>query len=574
VTPSMTGALWERTTVTDEALSNAREQGLSEVVSRCVASRWAPEDVSRTVFEPPSLDHLHDPHAMHNMAPALDRLKKATHDGEPIRIITDYDVDGTTSSLILQAGLSLSAPGHTLDYHIPNRLTEGYGFSVQAAEQAAAAGIKLIVTADIGVRDHAAVQRARELGVDVLICDHHLPAGESVPSDAIVLCPPQIDCDYPNPYLAACGVSLKVAQALLEGRPNADAITKSLLKLAAVGTVADMVPLTSLENRAIVTLGLAELNRGPHSAGLSALLNIAGLSEHIAASDLGFRIGPRINAAGRMADASLIVRLLSCRDPEQAKVLAEQVEQHNRDRRELQDALIKRASEQLGTDAGSFVVVAGHENDGWHRGVVGIVAAKMKDQSHRSAAVISIHGEHAVGSIRAARGVHAVKALESAEDLLIRFGGHPAAAGFTVPTKNIDALRERLCAYVDANASESLVARRTYDADVDAGELVDRLHSELESLGPFGQGNPSPRLVVRNVQAQRVSLLGAAQKMVKFRIPRPGRDGLDAIWWDQAEHVPALNGGTVDILGNLSENIYRGRRSLQMRVSDVRLSQP
>ena len=574
MTPSMTGALWERTIVTDEALTNAREQGLSEVMSRCVASRWAPEEVSRTVFEPPTLDHLHNPHDMHNMGPALDRLRKATHDGEPIRIITDYDVDGTTSSLILQAALSLSAPGHTLDYHIPNRLTEGYGFSVQAAEKAAAAGIKLIVTADIGVRDHAAVHRARELGVDVLICDHHLPAGESVPSDAIVLCPPQMDCDYPNAHLAACGVSLKVAQALLEGRANADRITKSLLKLAAIGTVADMVPLTSLENRAIVTLGLAELNRGPHSAGLAALLNVAGLADHIAASDLGFRIGPRINAAGRVADASLIVRLLTCRDPEQAKALAEQVEQHNRDRRELQDTLIKRASDQLGSDAGSFVVVAGHENDGWHRGVVGIVAAKLKDQSHRSAAVISIQGDHAVGSIRSARGVHAVKALESAEDLLVRFGGHPAAAGFTVPTANIDALRERLCAYADANASESLVARRTYDADVDAGELTDTLHSDLESLGPFGQGNPSPRLVITNVRAQRVSLLGAAQKMVKFRIPRPGRDGLDAIWWDKAEHVPALNSGPVDILGTLTENIYRGRRSLQMRVSDVRVSQP
>ncbi len=220
------------------------------------------------------------------------------------------------------------------------------------------------------------------------------------------------------------------------------------------------------------------------------------------------------------------------------------------------------------------MVVSGNENDGWHRGVVGIVAAKLKDQSHRSAAVISIQGDTAVGSIRAARGVHAVKALESAEDLLVRFGGHPAAAGFTVPTANIDALRERLCAFVDANASESLVARRTYDADVDAGELTDHLHSELESLGPFGQGNPSPRLVIKNVRAQRVSLLGAAQKMVKFRIPRPGRDGLDAIWWDKAEHVPALNSGNVDILGTLSENIYRGRRSLQMRVSDVRLSQP
>ena len=567
---SLTGAVWEPVIVPPDALDRALAHGLSPVSARCVASRWGVDADADLLSLPSSLDQLHDPLAMHGMEHALDRLERAFRDRERVRIITDYDVDGTTSSLILQAAVALRAPEMAVDYHIPNRMSEGYGFSVAAAEAAARDGIDLIVTADIGVRDHAAVGRARELGVEVLVCDHHLPAGESVPSDAIVLCPPQQDCRYPNPHLAACGVSLKVAQGLLRDHRRRDDIVRSLLKLAAVGTVADMVPLTSLENRAIVNLGLAELNGGRHSPGLAALLQTAGLGERIDATDLGFRIGPRINAAGRVADASLVVQLLTCRDPNRARELAGQVERHNRERRELQDTLVRRASEQLGRDPGSFVVVAGPESDGWHRGVVGIVAAKLKEQTHRSAAVISIQGEFGVGSVRSARGVHAVEALEHASDLLVRFGGHPAAAGFTVPVGKIDALRERLGEYVDNQASEALVARRSYDADLAADELTEDLFADLQRLAPFGQGNPAPRLVVHDVQARDVRLLGAAQRMVKFQVDRPGMGRIEAIWWDKAEHVPALQSGPVDLLATLDENIYRGRRSLQLRIKDVR----
>jgi len=507
---------------------------------------------------------------MAGMEEAVERLRRATANGERIRIITDYDVDGTTSSLILQATLGLLGGGAALDYHIPNRLEEGYGLSVHAADLAADDGIDLVVTADIGVRDHAAVAHAVERGVEVLICDHHLPAGSAVPDNALVLCPPQQGCTYPNPHLAACGITFKLAQALLADHPRRDAVVRSLLKLAAIGTVADMVPLTTLENRAIVSLGLAELNRGPHHAGLQALLETCQLrAGEIGETDLGFRLGPRINAAGRMADASLVVELLSCRDREPALELARRIEHHNQERRRVQERLVALVSKPLDGEVDPFVVAAGPEAEGWHRGVIGIVASRIKEEVHRPVAVVSIQGEWAVGSVRSIPGVHAVQALETVNDLLAKFGGHPAAAGFTVRTADLDTLRERLCSYV-VEQGASLERVRQVDAEIPATSLDMELHEELASLGPFGIGNPRPRLVVRDVQVHALRLLGSAQRMVRFLVPRPGRGHLEAVWWDQAELVDALTSRPVDLLGALAVNRWKGRRRLQFRVTDAR----
>lgn len=312
---SFTGARWELAAAAPDAVRALEGRGLSAIAARCVAVRWG--DVDPTSLFEPSWSHLHDPYTMLGMEAAIDRLRHAISKGERVRIVTDYDVDGTTSSLELQAALRIVAPHLVVDYHIPNRLTEGYGFSVDAATAAADDGVGLVVTADIGVRDHAAIDAARARGVDVLVCDHHLPAGADVPTNAIVLCPPQKGDTYPNPFLAACGVSLKLADALLRDHPRREDVLRSMLKLAAIGTVADMVPLLSLENRAIVHLGLRELNGGRHHPGLAALLSVCNLKGELTERDLGFRVGPRINAAGRVSDAKLVVELLSCRDPRQ-----------------------------------------------------------------------------------------------------------------------------------------------------------------------------------------------------------------------------------------------------------------
>lgn len=565
MTTSISGATWMLAETSAGRVEALRSGGLSQVAARCAASRWP--DGSIDALLNPKLDHLHDPGLMLNMAAALERLQKADRDGEHIRIITDYDVDGTTSSLILQAALTLMGGGARIDYHIPNRFKEGYGFSTLAAQKAIEDGVNLIVTADIGVRDHASVTVAKSGGVDVLICDHHLPPGADVPQDAIVLCPPQRDCTYPNASLAACGVSLKLAQGLLEGHAKRDAIVRSLLKLAAIGTVADLVPLTSLENRAIVALGMEQLNHGPHHPGLQALLDASGLKVgEIRVSDLGFRIGPRINAAGRLADAKLVVELMNCRDPGRAKEMAKEIDQLNSERKEIQRRLVDAAIAEAGDDPPEFVVVAGKEEDGWHRGVVGIVASRIKDELYRPAAVVSIQGEQAVGSIRSVNGVHAVRALDSAEDILVRYGGHPMAAGFTVPTDKLDELRDRLSAYVREHGSDdALVRRHRYDADVDPRDLNDQLEHDLAALGPFGMGNPRPRLAVRGVDTHWVDIK-ANGRLLKFRIKGTR---VDCIWWDGAAHKERIEQGNIDLLGKLEIDTWNGRHRLQMVITDA-----
>jgi len=557
-------------------IAAVREQtGLSEISAAILASRWHDEDIPEGWFEP-DVSNLHDPMTMLNMHAALDRLKFALKTHQKIRIITDYDVDGTTSSLILQAALRLLAPGLDLDYHIPNRFHEGYGFSVIAAEQAAADKVDLIVTADIGVRDFAAVEAARNAGIDVLICDHHLPSGASVPADAIVLCPPQEGCTYPNAALAACGVSLKLATALLADHAKWDLILLSMLKLGAIGTVADMVSLKTTENRAIVSLGLQRLNQPRHHAGLEALLDIAGSQPGgIRTSDLGYRIGPRINAAGRVSDAKLVVRLLNCRDKPTARTLAAELNRLNDDRRQIQKRVEAEAVEQVTDPPDPFILVCRSEDEGWHRGVVGIVASRLKDDYHRPAAVVAIQGDTAVGSVRSIRSIHAIEALDSCADLLIRYGGHPAAAGFTVRTEHIEALRRRLGEFVTANASdETLVRTRHYDADVPAEALDTTLLGELQRLGPFGMNNPTPLLMLQRVRPQSVRAIGKDNAHLKFRIPRARGGGVDALWWSRGDLVDLLATSEVDLLGQLGENLYRGRRTLQFEVKDARIVAP
>ncbi|MCB9670211.1 MAG: single-stranded-DNA-specific exonuclease RecJ [Alphaproteobacteria bacterium] len=567
---SWTDALWTLPSPDGERVAAIREStGLSDVAARVLALRF--DTVPDRTWLVPSLDHLHDPGLLHDMPRALERLRRAVRDREKIRIITDYDVDGTTSSLILQAALKMVGPGLDIDYHIPNRFDEGYGFSVKAAEKAVEDGVKLIVTADIGVRDHASVAKAHEGGVDVLICDHHLPPGESVPEEAIVLCPPKAECTYPNPYLAACGVSLKLATALLHDHPRFDLVLRSLLKLAAIGTVADLVPLTSAENRAIVSLGLRELNVGRHHPGLGELLRVCDIKGDITETDLGFRVGPRINAAGRLVDAKLVVELLNCRDPARARELAGHLDRLNKERQGIQRTVFDAAMERIGTgEPDPFVVVAGPEEEGWHRGVVGIVASKVKDAVHRPVAVVSVQGDVAVGSVRSIDAVHAVRALDAAQDLLVRYGGHPAAAGFTVPTDRIDALRERLGAWVlEHTTPEDLVRHRRVDVELTPDQLSWPLFGELESLGPFGMKNPRPRLMIRGVRPERPRVL-ADGRLLKFGIPGTSAGFLSCVWWGEGERLEQIGQGPVDVLGQLGVNTWNGNRELQLQVMDVR----
>lgn len=576
---SLTGARWAMSEVGSTRIDALRRStGFSPAAAAVLALRWDGDaEKNADQWLVPSIDQLHDPYRMLNMDAAVDRLRSAVRRKERIRVVTDYDVDGTTSSLVLQAALRALDPGIEVSYHIPNRFDEGYGFSVRAATQAAADKVGLLITADIGVRDHAAVAAATEAGVDVLVCDHHLPAGALVPDGATVLCPPQNGCGYPNRSLAACGVSLKLAEALLRNHPKRDGILRSMLKLAAIGTVADMVSLGTLENRAIVALGIAELNRGPHSPGLKALLDVCGLTDGaINEGTLGFRIGPRINAAGRVSDAGLVVELLGTRDPAVAAERARHLDRLNTERRDLQKRVVAEALERIDAGGGAdspdaFVLLSGLEAEGWHRGVVGIAASRIKDHVNRPVAVVSVQGEFAVGSVRSIPGIHAVQALESAADLLVKFGGHPAAAGFTVRAADLPALRERLVAYVERTIpSADLVPERRADVVVAPGDLTDRLHGELARLGPFGLGNPAPNLVIPGVRPVGAQIRGAAGTMLKFLVERTGSRAMEAVWWDGAPLIGAVQSGPVDLLATLGENVWNGERRLQLEIRDAR----
>ena len=571
---SLAGRRW----MTRGATAAAASDG--SLLQRCLAAR--PPAAPLEAWLAPSLDHItgNDPFSMKGMAEAVPRLLRAARDGERTLIVTDYDVDGTTSSLILQHALRLAGgPAADLRWHIPDRFGEGYGFSMRAVEKAVEAGVKLIVTADIGVRDHLAVSRAREAGIDVVVCDHHLPDGESVPEDAVaVLCPPQAGCRYPNKALAACGVSLKVAQALLAEHPKFTALIGSFLKLAAIDTVADLVPLTTLENRAIVALGLEALAAGPNQPGLQALLETSGIKPHepIEAWQLGFYVGPRINAAGRLDSAGLVVELLNERDPEQARLRAARLSELNRDRQALQRQAEEEALAAVPTPLPAFVVVSGEEDregitSPWHRGVVGIVAGRLKEQLNRPVAVVAMAGDSGRGSVRSIPGVHAVRGLEAARDLLLRFGGHPFAAGFEVRREHLAALAERLDQWTASlDEGELFIPEEDVDDDILITDLSVAAVDALQTLAPFGQGYAEPQWVLRDVRATDIRTMGADGQHLRFALgPHKG------IWFRAPPEAQAALAQRVDLLVTLQVETWQGRRSLTVKVKDLRFaSQP
>jgi single-stranded-DNA-specific exonuclease len=538
-----------------QILAAGRSFGVRPVAARVLAARAV-----TPAFLAAGVESFADGRAMLGLDRAVERLERAVAGGEPIRLVTDYDVDGTTSCLILHAALDrLGAP--RVDYHIPDRFTEGYGLSLRAVESAANAGVRVVVTADIGVRDHASVSRARELGLDVIVCDHHLPAGESVPRDALaVICPPQEGCAYPNKALAACGVSFKLASALLERDPQREAVLGSMLKLAAIGTVADIVDLGTPENRAIVALGLRALNAGRHAPGLQALLDVAGCrAGEIDTGSLGYRVGPRINAAGRLQDAAMVVRLLRERDPARARSMAADLDRLNAERREVQARLLERAMERLPSPVPAFVLVHGDEaEEGFHRGVVGIVASKVRERVDRPVAVVSRQGAVSTGSVRSTPGVHAVRALDAASQLLLRYGGHAAAAGFTVRTADLDDLAAILAGWAERNGGAP--EPEPVDADVPAGAVDTALVQELARLEPCGKGN----------EAARVRVGGPIRDVRPF-----GNDhlrfsvgGVGATWWGEAGRAARVAGAAA-VVGRLELDRWGGRERARLAVEDA-----
>ncbi len=500
-------------------------------------------------------------------------------------IYGDYDVDGTMATVILKTVVELL--GGTCDFHVPHRLLEGYGMRDEVIERAAGQGVRLIISVDTGIRAFAAAETAERAGVDLIVTDHHLVArDEGVPKALAVLNPNQSDCGYPCKYLCGAGVAFKVAQALLE-RAGRERLIPSFLKVVAIATIADSVPLVG-ENRTMVALGLEGL-RKVVNPGLKALLEICelrspGLEPGRAPSstEVAFRLAPRMNAAGRMDVAKDVVELFTVKDEGRAKELAERLNQLNSARQQeeqrILEAVLRQVEESEELRGAACMVV---EGEGWHRGVIGICAARVTERFGRPAVVISRDGEEAHGSGRSIPGFHLLDALETKPELFLRYGGHAAAVGFAMRAENVAELRRRLNEHARARlAGEQLQPVLEFDGELTMEQVTPRLWESLRSLQPFGMGNPEPVFLARGV-----ALMGEPkvmrEKHLKLKVRRYESSsagsltrGLDALGWRMAHRLeaePLAGGAVLDVLFRIEQNTHRDfGGGLQLVLSDFR----
>ncbi|MEP7364021.1 MAG: single-stranded-DNA-specific exonuclease RecJ [Acidobacteriota bacterium] len=477
----------------------ARQLGVPALVARVLVHRGCSTPEAAAAFLNPRLEHLHDPFLLAGMADAVARVRTAIDRRERILLYGDYDVDGTTSIVVLKKALELA--GADVHYFVPNRLRDGYGMREEVIEQASRDSVRLIISVDTGIRAGLVVERARELAIDVIVTDHHLPEAELPPALA-VLNPNRPDCNYPEKNLCGAGVAFKLVQALMTSlgwdSARVRALTESFLKMVAIATVADVVPLTG-ENRIIVHHGLNGMTR-VRNAGLRALLEVAGFKEgdEPTAGQIAFRVAPRINAAGRMADASQVIEMFLTADATTALTIAQQLHQWNAERQQTEADTLAACLEATEEPGHRALVFSG---DGWHKGVVGIVASRLVERYCRPVFVLGIDSEkgEASGSGRSIEAFHLLDALESMGELFTKFGGHSHAAGLTLPADRIEEFRSRLDAYAQTRLSDDdLRPRLKVDATADFAELTDDSVAQLLKLGPFGQGNAAPILMARN----------------------------------------------------------------------------
>jgi single-stranded-DNA-specific exonuclease len=458
---------------------------------------------SATRFLTPSLSHLHPPEQMTGIPAAVDRIDAAIERKEPILICGDYDVDGTMAVIILKTAIELC--GGAADFHVPHRIREGYDLRDDVIESAAAAGIRLIISVDMGIRAFAPAETAHRLGVDLIVTDHHLPGPNGVPNALAVVNPNQAGCAYPYKQLCGAGVAFKVAQGLMQRRLDAKDHTRLLLsfmKVVAIATIADAVPLTG-ENRVFASLGLEAL-RTAVNPGLKALLEVAQISTKRppTSTEVAFRIAPRINAAGRMDVARDVIELFCVKDPARARELAAKLDQLNTDRQEEERRILRAVEERFSGDptlCDSYCIVV--DGEGWHRGVIGITATRVVERYNRPAVVISNQGEEAFGSGRSIRAFHLLEAIESCSDLFTRYGGHSHACGFALPAANVPQLRARLDAFARARLTlADLDPMLDLDSELTLDEITPALFQALHMLEPYGVGNPEPVFSARGVQ--------------------------------------------------------------------------
>jgi len=551
----------------ERAASLARVLGVSPILAALLIIRGYADERAARVFLAPTYDQLHEPYSMLGMKEAVARLQRAIETREPILIYGDYDVDGTTGTAVLLRALKLL--GANAGFHIPHRFTEGYGIQQAALEKAVADGYKLVVSIDCGIRAHEPLYWARDHGLDVIITDHHLPdEKEGAPPAFAVLNPNQAGCPYPDKNLAGVGVAFKLVHALFREHGR-DAQVPAFMKVVAIGTVADVAKLTG-ENRTIVAIGLKDLARVANP-GLRALIDVAGCGDGkgMTAYDLGFRLGPRINAAGRMDAARAVVELFDTRDSEEARRLAIHLDARNEERKTVQQQIIDLAVAELKDPTDCHVAVIAGE--GWHRGVIGIAASKIAERLNRPCVVLSVNGDMAHGSGRSIEAYHLLNGLTECADLFEKFGGHSHAAGIAIRADRIEEFRRRLNEHAAARlTADDLEPQVHIDLELAPETVTFGFARELDALEPFGAGNPRPVFVTRNLRCLSEPTV-IKDRHLKLRLAGPQNRPLEAVWWNCIEGETPQLSGRIEVAYTLETSAWNGDYRMQLNVVDLKI---
>jgi single-stranded-DNA-specific exonuclease len=528
-----------------------------------------------------SPEKLHDPWLLPDIEPVVDRLEKAIKDQEYIYVHGDYDVDGVTSTSVITHSLRLF--GAHFEYHVPHRIQDGYDVRVATVDKAIAAGAKILMTVDCGIVAFEAASYAKANGVDLIITDHHHPSDDDrIPEAVGVVNPNRHDSKYPFNGLAGVGIAFKTMLALGDRMQfDRQKLMDELLDYVALGTVADVAPMVD-ENRILVHLGCQQLTKA-EKPGVAELLKVAGVKT-VNTTSIGFFLGPRINAIGRMGDSAIALDLLLERVPSRAAYFADVLNKANDTRQKKEKQTVEEAIALVGDVSDSYVIVVGAR--GWHPGLIGLVAGKLAEQFARPTLACTINEEgKAKGSCRSVRDFNILDALKSEKvwplfsrrsDGSVVCGGHAFAAGFEVPEKNLDSLRTELNAYAKKVLDGEIEDKKVYD--IDAGLLVSQLDEQvfkhMIKMAPFGSGNPEPMFLVRNAVVESCSTVGADGKHLKMRLKsdkKHSNNFVSAIAWRKGHLAPKV-GDKIDLIGKLSFEEFRGRTELTFTVEDFKPS--
>ena len=547
------------------------ELGIDPVLSKLLVQRGIGSFQEARAFFRPSLDNLHDPFLMKDMDKAVDRVGAAVKSGEKILVYGDYDVDGTTAVSLVYSFLRKLT--RNVDFYVPDRYDEGYGVSYKGIDWAADNGFGLIITLDCGIKANDKVFYAADRGVDMIICDHHLPEND-LPAAVAVLDPKRVDCGYPFDDLSGCGVGFKLVQAYSQknGIPFDSLIP--LLDLLVVSISSDLVSVVG-ENRILAHFGLKQLNENPRK-GLLAMIHLSGLDpEHITIDDIVFKIGPRINAAGRMESGRMAVELLTAENDEVAARIGSEINRYNNERKNIDREITREALEMVQSgnclSARNATIVY---NPSWHKGVVGIVASRLVEAFYRPTIVFTRSNGFVTGSARSVHGFDLYDAIESCADLLENFGGHLYAAGLTLKEENLPEFCERIENFIEKNISEDMLTPVIMiDTRLDFSQITPKFFRILKQFQPFGPGNNAPVFLTENVydngNVRKVGADGGHLKLELIQESQPYRS-ISAIAFNKSEHFDHIKAGNpIDVCYSIVENYYRGIANLQLRIKDL-----